>query len=58
MRKTNTPARSPLKATQWHKSGLVVPKDDDGAYRVHGRLDGSIITNLETQAKLKLRPAS
>lgn len=40
MRRQQQPKRSPLKATQWRKKGLDVPRDSDGAYRVRGRLDG------------------
>ena len=45
----NQPA-SPLKA--YHKH-LIVPKDTDGAHRVHGRLDGLRITSPEQQAALR-----
>ncbi len=55
MRKTSNSARSPLKATQWRKRGVIVPKDDDGAYRVHERLDGMDITGQHAQAYLKKR---
>ncbi len=58
MRKLNTGARSPLKATQWRKSGLVVPKDEDGAYRVLGRIDGYDITGPAAQAYLNKKRAS
>ena len=36
-----------------HYKHLAVPKDRDGAYRVHGRLDGKNITSPEQQQAVR-----
>ncbi len=49
MKNLRTQDPSPLKAYYKH---LIVPKDTDGAYRVHGRLDERDVTHPETQVRL------
>ena len=43
-------AVSPLKA---HYAHLIIPKDTDGAYRVHKRLDGLDITTPYQQLAIR-----
>ncbi len=50
MRQHRQVTTSPLKAENKH---LVVPKDLDGAYRVHNRLDGKRITTFDQQLAVR-----
>jgi hypothetical protein len=48
--------RSPLKSTQWAKRGYTVPKDSDGAYRMHGRIDKRNIQRETLLKRARLEP--
>ncbi len=53
MRPRRPRSPSPLKASQWRKRGYVIPKDLDGAHRVHSRLDGQNVIRSDAQQQIK-----